>query len=99
MSARKEEVVISERKEALMRIVVLIVSGIILTLWRFLIQIIVVISFFYTLFTNKRNKDLAEFCNIWNTQVYKFIRYMTFSVNERPFPFTKLGNTIDKVKI
>ena len=86
----------SERKEAFMRILVLIVSGIILGLWKGLIQIIVVISWFIAVFANKRNKDLAEFCEIFNTQFYVFIRYISFVSNSRPFPFSKLTKNLSK---
>jgi hypothetical protein len=67
-------------------------------LWRGLIQIITLVHFFYVLFTNKRSKDLAEFCNYWNSVVYDFIRYMTFCTNKRPFPFSSLGKVRDKVE-
>lgn len=86
----------NERKEALMRIVVGIVSGIILGVWKALIQIFVIIQFLVTLFTGKRNKELAKLCEIWNTQIYTFLRYMTFSTNKRPFPFTSLKESMDK---
>ena len=88
----------SERKEAFMRILVLIVSGIILGLWKGLIQIIVVISWFIAVFANKRNKDLAEFCEIFNTQFYVFIRYISFVSNSRPFPFSKLTKNLSKFR-
>jgi len=88
----------NERKEALMRIAVGLISGIIMGLWKGLVQIIVLINFFYILFTKKRNKDLAEFCNIWNTVVYDYLRYMTFTTNKRPFPFNSLGKNKDKVE-
>jgi len=86
----------NERKEALMRIVVCIVSGIILGIWKALIQILAVINFILALFTNKRNKEMARLCEIWNTQVYIFPRYITFVTNKRPFPFTKLEKSISK---
>jgi|TARA_B100001971_G_C18174765_1_gene529277 hypothetical protein len=88
----------SERAEVLMRLVVGLVSGIIVGLWKGLIQIIVVIHFIYALFTGKRNKDLAEFCDYWNNVVYNFLRYMTFCTNKRPFPFSSLGKNRDKVE-
>jgi len=88
----------NEKKEALMRIVVGIVSGIILGLWKGLIQVIIIVNFFYTLFKNKRHKGLAEFCEIWNTQIYKFLRYMSFNTNERPFPFTPLAKNLEGFK-
>jgi len=86
----------SERTEALMRILVLIVSGIILAIWHALIKILVVIHWFIAIFTNKRNKGIAEFCEIWNTQIYVFFRYMTFVTNERPFPFNGITKDISK---
>jgi hypothetical protein len=90
---------VSERQEALMRIVVGIVTGIILSIWRILIKAIVVVHFFVVLFSGKRNKDLAEFSNYWNTQVYKYVRYMTFTTNQKPFPFSELGKNLDKVEM
>ena len=88
----------SERKEALMRIVVGIISGIILTLWKGLIQFLGVVHWFMVMFSGKRNKDLAEFSEIWNTQIYVFLRYMTFVTNERPFPFESLTKKTSKFK-
>lgn len=86
----------NERTEALMRIVVGIISGIILGIWKSLVQIISVVHFFMILITGKRNKGIAEFCNMWSTQIYKFVRYMTFATNERVFPFEPLGKDILK---
>ena len=86
----------SERKEALMRIVVAIVSGIIIIgLWGALIKFLILIHWIYAFFANKRSKTLGEFCNIWNTQAYRLFRYSTFATNKRPFPFTELGKVID----
>lgn len=79
-----------ERIEALMRIVVLIITGIILSFWKVLIQILAVVHWFIAMITGERNKDIAEFCEIWNTQVYVFLRYVTFVSNTRPFPFGAL---------
>ncbi|MFA5887873.1 MAG: DUF4389 domain-containing protein [Candidatus Nanoarchaeia archaeon] len=79
-----------ERKEAFMRIVVLFVSGIILGIWKGLIQILVVVNWLIVLFTAKRNAELANFSEYWNTEIYKFLKYMTFVTNKRPFPFSDL---------
>jgi len=88
----------SERIEALMRIVVGIVSGIILGLWKALIQILGIVHWIIVIITKKRNKDIAEFSEIWNTQIYIFLRYMTFVTNERPFPFESLTKNFSKFK-
>ena len=80
----------SERKEAWFRIIVCIISGVILEVWGYLISILMVINWFITVFSGKRNKDLAMFSEYWNTEVYRFARYVTFVTNERPFPFTDM---------
>ena len=88
----------SERTEAFFRIVVCIITGIILGIWKGLIQILAVIHWFYVVFTGKRLKSLAEFSEIWNTQIYIFLRYMTFVSNERPFPFKDLWKNLSNFK-
>ena len=88
----------SERTEILMRIVVAIVSGIVLSVWKWFIMIISVINWIYTLFAGKRLKELAEMSEIWNTQMYTLFRYMTLVSNERPFPFTNLTKNISKFR-
>ena len=86
----------TERKEALMRIVVLIVSGIILGVWQYLIFLFGVVNFFYTLFSGKRHQELADLSEIWNTQWYIFQKYMIFESNKRPFPFKHLQKSMGK---
>ena len=86
----------SERNEALMRIVVGIISGIIIGVWRVLIKVFALVNLLITLFSGKRSKELAELCEIWNTQVYIFLRYMTFVSNKKPFPFNALKKNLSK---
>ena len=78
----------SERKEAWFRIIVLIVSGIILGVWKVLIVIFAIVNWLIVVFSGKRNKGMAELCEYWNTEIYKYIRYLTFVSNARPFPFS-----------
>ncbi|MEK6945555.1 MAG: DUF4389 domain-containing protein [Nanoarchaeota archaeon] len=80
----------SERKEAWFRIIVAIISGIILAVWRYLIFALAIINWFIVVFSGKRNKGLAEFSEHWNTETYKYIRYLTFGTNKRPFPFSSM---------
>lgn len=81
---------LSERKEAWLRIIVFIVSGVILVIWRYLVCILTIVNWFIAVFSGKRNKELAEFCEYWNTEIYKFVRYITFVSNKRPFPFSNM---------
>ena len=85
-----------ERSEVFMRIVVLVVTGIILAVWKWLIIIFFVINWFYVLFAGKRLKELAEMSEVWNSQWYVFQRYLIFVTNKRPFPFTKLEKSMSK---
>jgi hypothetical protein len=88
----------NERKEILMRIAVAIVTGIILSVWRAFIVILAVVNWIYTLFKGERLKELAELSEIWNTQTYTYLRYLTMVTNERPFPFQGLTKNISKFK-
>jgi sorbitol-specific phosphotransferase system component IIC len=83
-----------ERLEALMRILVCIITGIILSIWKILICVLVVIQWIVALVAGVRHKEIAEFCEIFNSQVYAFLRYMTFVTNERPFPFKPLQKNL-----
>jgi hypothetical protein len=80
----------TERKEAWFRILVGIVSGIILHVWKILIGMLAIVNWFIVVFTGKRNRELADFSEYWNTELYKYGRYLTFVSNERPFPFTPM---------
>ncbi len=79
-----------ERKEAWFRILVAIISGIILKVWGVLVLIIAIINWLIAVFTAKRNRKLAKFCEPWNTEKYKYFRYLTFMSNKRPFPFSNI---------
>ena len=85
-----------ERAESLMRIIIVIVTGIILYVWAYLIGVFIVINFIWTLISGKRIKEVAELCEIWNTQKYDYFKYVSFVNNERPFPFNKLRKRITK---
>ena len=80
----------SERKEAWFRIIVCIISGIILGLWKVIIVVLGIINWLIAVFSGKRNKDIANFCEYWNSETYKYIRYLTFVSNKRPFPFSEV---------
>ena len=81
---------LTERKEAWFRIIVAIISGIVLGIWKSLIFILAIINWLIVVFSGKRNKGLAEFSEYWNTEFYKYVRYLTFVTNKRPFPFSNL---------
>ncbi len=98
MAKKKEEMLKKSRGEALMRIPVGFVSGIILYAWAYLIGIFFIINLVYKIVTGERIEELAKMSEVWNTQNYNFIRYMTFCTEERPFPFEELKKDINKVE-
>lgn len=79
-----------ERKEAWMRILVGIISGIILHFWGIVVCILAVLQWIIVIFSGKRRKSLAEFCEPWNTETYKYYRYLTAVTNKKPFPFSDI---------
>ena len=81
---------LSERKELPWRILVGIVTGIILEVWGALIFVLGAVNWFIILFLGKRNKDLADFSEYWNSEMYRYFKYLTCVTNERPFPFTSM---------
>jgi len=87
---------INERREGFMRLVVGVVSGIILGVWKYLIYLFWIINFFVAIFSGKRSKHIAEMSEVWNSQVYIFLRYMNFVSNVRPFPFEKREKNLSK---
>lgn len=89
---------INDRWEAVMRIPVAIVSGIILGLWKMLAGFVLIIHWFVVIITGRRNFDLANFANAWITEYYRYVRYMYFTTDERPFPFTPRHRDRDPVK-
>ncbi|MDO8517097.1 MAG: DUF4389 domain-containing protein [Nanoarchaeota archaeon] len=79
-----------ERKEAWFRIIVLIISGIALYLWGYVILFLTIINWLVAVFSGKYNLGISEFCGIWVKEYSRFLSYMTFQTNERAFPFNPL---------
>jgi hypothetical protein len=88
----------SEKKEAWFRILVAIISGIIFHFWGIAICILAIINWIIVVFSGKRNKVMADFCEMWNTEYYIYLRYLTFVSNQRPFPFESLSPKISRFK-
>tara|TARA_Y100000310_G_C20590304_1_gene767628 strand:- start:978 stop:1259 length:282 start_codon:yes stop_codon:yes gene_type:complete len=81
---------VNERVELLWRVLVLIVTGIVLGIWRWVIIVAAIVHWFVVLISGKRDKDLSKFCEYWNSETYRYIKYLTFVTNEKPFPFNPL---------
>jgi len=54
---------------------------------RVVVGAVVVVQFFWVLFTGETNKNLEGLGQSLATYTYQIIRYLTFNTEERPFPF------------
>jgi len=54
---------------------------------RVVVSVVVLLQFFWVLFTGETNKPLEDFGQSLATYTYQIIRYLTFNTEERPFPF------------
>jgi uncharacterized membrane protein len=64
----------------------MIVFGITWSIAVFVTSAVVVVNFFYVLFTGKTNNRLTEFGQSLATYLYQVARFMTFNSETRPFP-------------
>lgn len=48
---------------------------------------VVVLQFFWVLFTGETNKQLEQLGQSLATYMYQVVRYLTFNTEQRPFPF------------
>ena len=88
----------SERTEALWRVLICFVAMVILGIWGRIMFIVWFVHWLIALITNSRIKDLSEFNNSYSTYMYKVVRYLGFSTNVRPWPFEgDFPKPIDKV--
>lgn len=87
----------SERTEALVRIPIGIVAGIIVELLSYLVIMLAICNFFYALVKDERHKGIADFANMWVSYQYRFFRYMTFATNKRVFPFADFEKELEPV--
>ena len=77
-----------------MRIPVFIVSGIMLYVWGFFVLVFSLAQFIIILIDDKKNKELARICRLFNIQAYDFFNYITFVSERKPFPFGHLQKSV-----
>ena len=49
--------------------------------------VIVVIGFFWVLFTGEVNRELRQIGQAIASYMYEIVRYLTFNTDDKPFPF------------
>lgn len=70
-----------------LRLFFMIVVAFLYGVSRIVIGAVVVIQFFWVLFTAESNRNLQRFGQQLATYSYQIVRYLTFNTEERPFPF------------
>jgi len=75
-----------ERLEALLRIPLAIIYGIIVGVWGFIAGLATVVHWFYALIRGKRHRGIAEFTNRFIAYAYEVYRYLYLVTNQRPWP-------------
>ena len=70
-----------------LRLFFMIVIAFLYGVSRVVVGAVVVVQFFWVLFTGKTNQSLEGFGQSLATYTYQIIRYLTFGSDERPFPF------------
>ena len=73
-------------KRTWIRLLFMIVLGVAWSVAVFIIGVVVVVNFFYVLFTAKTNSRLTEFGHSLATYLYQVAEFMTFNSETRPFP-------------
>lgn len=70
-----------------LRLFFMIVVAFLYGISRVVIGAVVLVQFFWVLFTGNTNAHLENFGQSLATYTYQIIRYLTFVSEERPFPF------------
>ena len=76
-----------KQKSTWVRLFFMIVFALIYSLSRLVIGAVVVIQFFYVLFTGETNDQLKTFGHSLAIYSYQMIDYLTFNTEDKPFPF------------
>lgn len=78
-----------KEKSTWIRLFFMIVLAILYGLSRFVVGAVVVIQFFYVLFTGETKEQLKTFGHSLAIYSLEVIDYLTFNTEEKPFPFER----------
>ena len=73
-------------KSTWLRLLFMVVIGVTWSIAVFVTGAVIIVNFFYVLFTGKSNNKLTEFGQSLATYLYQVARFMTFNTETRPFP-------------
>ena len=61
-----------------------------------IVLVVVLLQFFFVLFTGEQNIRLREFGDSLSVFVYQILSYWTYNAEERPFPFAQWPGSDEK---
>lgn len=70
-----------------LRLFFTLVMALLYSVSRVVIGAVVLLQFFWVLFTGRTNVRLLSFGQSLATYTYQIVRYLTYNTEERPFPF------------
>ena len=86
-SATKSIINNIKAKSIWLRLFFMLATTLLYSVSRLVVGAIIVLQFFFVLFTGKTNKQLLSSGQALSTYTYQIICYLTFNTEERPFPF------------
>ncbi len=79
-----------------LRLLFMVVFYVVATVTTAVLTVVVVLGFFWLLFTGEKNRQLQQAGQVIGAYLYEIIRYLTFNTEDKPFPF---GNELPTAKI
>jgi hypothetical protein len=76
-----------KRRSTWLRLFFMLVVIMLYWVARLVVGIVVLLQFFWVLFTGETNESLERLGQSLATYTYQIIQYLTFNTEERPFPF------------
>lgn len=74
-------------KSTWLRLVYMLVFGLLAWVATMVAAVVIVLGFFWVLFTGERNSGLASAGQSIATYLFQIVRYLTYNSEQRPFPF------------
>jgi hypothetical protein len=76
-----------KKRSTWLRLFFMFVMVLLYSVSRVVVSVVVLLQFFWVLFTSETNESLEDLGQSLATYTYQIIRYLTFNTEERPFPF------------
>jgi len=87
------------RRSVWLRALYMVLFAIAYAVAELLVTVVVVVQFFFVLFSGSANEPLLRFGNNLSVYIYRLLRFQTFKTESRPFPFAdwpdeKVGDNV-----